>query len=184
MYLLGKLSTENLYFTREGTNRRRRTERGPGGAARPSGTRALSQACSPGSAGSRRPGEHEGPGPARAAARLTEPERPPSGPPEKPRRCKGSRGRRREGLKGRRRRRGGGGGSVPARGALLWILMVSRLMAAARHLHAGSAPGAVRDGPEHKAPRPTRPGRRAAASRGPVPAPPSLPAGRGRSSDV
>lgn len=61
----------------------------------------------------------------------------------------------RKGLKGPRR----GRGSVPGRGALLWILMVSRFMAATRHLHAGSAPGAARDGREHKAPGSPGPGR-------------------------
>lgn len=87
-------------------------------------------------------------------------------------------------LKGRRR----GRGSIPGRGALLWILMFSRLMAATRHLHAGSAPGAACDGREHKAPGARRPWpRRRAASAGgvsePVPAQ-GLGAGRGRSSDV
>lgn len=66
--------------------------------------------------------------------------------------------------------------------------MVSRFMAATKHLHAGSAPGAAWDGPEHKAPRAHRPWpRRRAASAGrvsgPVPAR-RLGAGRGCSSDV
>lgn len=79
-----------------------------------------------------------------------------------------------------------GRGSLPERGALLWILMFSRFMAATGHLHAGAAAGAARDGREHKAPRLARPrlpsrgaGRRPMAeSSGPVPAP-SLGAGRG-----
>lgn len=132
---------------------------------RPSGTRALSQACSPGNAGSHlRPGGHEGPGPRCPpprrpnAFRATEkPQvslrpRPPAGAtPGNPPWSRQSR----KGLKGPRR----GRGSVPGRGALLWILMVSRLMAATRHLHAGSAPGAARDGREHKAPGSPGPGR-------------------------
>lgn len=66
--------------------------------------------------------------------------------------------------------------------------MVSRFMAATKHLHAGSAPGAAWDGPEHKAPRAHRPWPRPrAASAGrvsePVPAR-RLGAGRGCSSDV
>lgn len=145
-------------------NRQSQTERGLGGDA-------LSPACSPG-------GGRGGRGVAAVAAGRARGARPaPSalGDP-KPSGRRGPGGKApgnlrrhrpsREGLKGP----GGRGGtgrdraSIPGSGALLWILMVSKFMAAARHLHAGSAPDP--------------PARASAVGREPVPAR-SLRAGRG-----
>jgi hypothetical protein len=99
-----------------------------------------------GRTGSARAGQPGGTHPAEARRRGTAPSLRPENRPE--RKDKGRRSPRcnweRQRAHGRRR------GSVPCKRPLLWILMVSGFMAAAKHLHAGSRRGAAPHGFKNK----------------------------------